>query len=151
MKTTTKIAIAIAVGIATALTISLNTAISQTQYEKVNVEVEKADILSYRQRAWIGALQWCESRGNPDALNPNDRDNTPSYGILQFKPSTYYSFGKLYGIDTKPGYKDAETQIKIVEQMILRGGINWAQQFPDCTKKLGTPPKISTPKIDKKQ
>jgi hypothetical protein len=115
------------------------------------VEVEKKDILTRPQRAWLGALIWCESRGNVDALNKKDRDGTPSYGLLQFKPSTFTHYAKLYGIDGKAGYKDADTQEKIVEQMIIRGGINWSQQFPTCTKKLGTPPKLSTPKIAKKQ
>lgn len=123
---------------------------SATTYEKVVVEVEKKDVLSYEQRAWLGALQWCESRGKPQALNPNDRDHTPSYGILQFKISTFYNYGKLYGINTSKGYKDPEAQIKIVEQMIIKGGVKWEQQFPDCVKKLGRPPKLLTPSVDKK-
>lgn len=121
---------------------------SKTVYEKVEIikEVEKKDPLSYQQRAWLGALTWCESGGKPTAVNPNDLDNTPSYGILQFKPATFYGYAKLYGIDSSKGYMDADTQLAIVEQMILRGDVKWSQQFPACTKKLGTPPKISTTK-----
>lgn len=105
------------------------------------IEIEKVDQLSYQQRAWLGALMWCESKGNPDAVNPKDLDNTPSWGILQFKPGTFYNFGLLYGIDTSKGYMDPDTQIKIVEQMILKGNVKWSQQFPACVRKLGNPPK----------
>lgn len=97
--------------------------------------------LDHQQKAWLGALEWCESRGNPKAVNPKDRDNTPSYGLLQFKPGTFYGFAKKYGIATTSlGYMDPEVQEAIVTQMILRGGIDWSWQFPACTKRLGPPP-----------
>ena len=96
--------------------------------------------LSYAQKAWLGSLEWCESRGQPDAVNPEDSDGTPSYGILQFKPSTFDEFAKRYGIATTTGYMDPEVQEEIVTQMILRGDVNWSRQFPACTKKLGYPP-----------
>lgn len=97
--------------------------------------------LSKRQTIWLHALMWCESKGKPEALNPKDKDGTPSYGILQFKPGTFNHYAKLYGIDASAGYKDADTQEKIVTQMILKGNIKWSQQFPQCTKQLGLPPK----------
>jgi Transglycosylase SLT domain len=34
----------------------------------------------------------CESHLNPSALNPND-GGTPSYGLFQFKKSTFYGYG----------------------------------------------------------
>lgn len=112
------------------------------------------DILTHQQRAWLGALEWCESGGNPKAINPKDKDNTPSYGILQFKPSTFNYFSGLYNI-TVPipvapamAYMNPEVQILIVEQMIIREEVNWHQQFPACTSKLGLPP-VSTTSIDK--
>lgn len=95
--------------------------------------------LSRPQKAWLGALEWCESRGQPGAINPKDLDNTPSYGLLQFKPETFITFAKLYGI-TSTSTMDADAQEAIVTQMILRGGVNWHQQFPDCVKRLGLPP-----------
>ncbi len=98
--------------------------------------------LSHRQKAWLGALEWCESRGNPDAVNPKDRDNTPSYGILQFKPGTFSEFAKLYSIASTTDYMDPDAQEAIVTQMILRDGVDWHQQFPVCVHKLGTPPTI---------
>ncbi len=109
-----------------------------TQHPKVEILPPPADPLSHPQRAWLGALEWCESRGTPTAINPKDRDGTPSYGILQFKPSTLALFEKKYGITGS--LMCAGTQEAIVEQMILQGGIQWSQQFPMCTKLLGKPP-----------
>lgn len=97
--------------------------------------------LTSEQQAWLGALEWCESRGNPKAINPKDRDNTPSYGLLQFKPSTLTLFAKLYGIaTTSKGVMDPATQTAIVTQMIVRGGVDWSAQFPVCSHRLGLPP-----------
>jgi len=151
MKKTIKLVILAGV-VALLLSLSIyNTAESVIVYEKVEVvkEVVKKDPLSYQQRAWLGALTWCESTGNPKAVNQKDTDGTPSYGLLQFKPGTFYGYAKIYGIDASKGYMDPDTQLAIVEQMIIRGGIKWSQQFPACTKKLGKPP-VSTPRIDKK-
>lgn len=114
--------------------------------EIVEIKVE----LNYQQKAWLGALQWCESRGNPKAINPNDRDNTPSYGILQFKPSTFNYYQARYGTDKGTGYMDPDAQTAIVEQMIIRNDVKWSQQFPECVRKLGKPPVIPTAKVDKK-
>ena len=114
--------------------------------ETPEAEVQKKE-LSHRQKAWLGALEWCESRGNPEAVNKKDRDGTPSYGILQFKPSTFKYYGERYGIGEQlelgfspDGYMNPDGQEFIVEQMIIRGDVDWNQQFPDCVKKLGKPP-----------
>lgn len=101
--------------------------------------------LTKRQRAWMGALSWCESHHNDSAINKVDRDGTPSYGRYQFKPSTFYYFMKRYEIGTSTNYMDGDLQEKIVEQMIIRNDVKWSTQFPDCVKKLGTPP-LSTVK-----
>ena len=119
--------------------------LTEAQVIPTPVVVKKvAPTLDHEQKAWVGALEFCESRGNPKAINPKDRDGTASLGILQFKKSSFAYFEKKYGI--KGDLMNADTQEAIVTQMILKGGINWHQQFPDCTAKLGTPPKtkIST-------
>lgn len=103
------------------------------------------DILSKRQRAWLHALEWCESHHTDTAINKVDRDGTPSYGRLQFKPGTFNYFMKRYELGTSTNYMDGDLQEKIVEQMIIRADVKWYQQFPDCTKKLGNPP-LSTVK-----
>ena len=106
--------------------------------EVVQPAIQKHSRLSHPQQAWLGALEWCESRGKPEAINPQDRDNTPSYGILQFKPSTFDSFAKAYHITG--ALMNPKSQEAIVTEMILRGGIDWHQQFPDCSARLGMPP-----------
>lgn len=98
--------------------------------------------LTHAQEVWMGALEWCESRGKIGAINPKDRDNTPSYGAFQFKPSTLTGYAKLYGValasTTVMAYED---QHAVLTQMILhRTEIDWSQQFPACSKALGRPP-----------
>ena len=39
----------------------------------------------------------CESNFNPLAYNPSD-GGSPSYGLLQFKISTFRNFGIIYGV-----------------------------------------------------
>jgi hypothetical protein len=103
-------------------------------------EVPPIPTLTHSQEVWMNVLEWCESRGNPNAINPNDRDNTPSYGAFQFKPSTLDYYAEMYGVATTTTM-DYEVQKAVVTQMILhRNEINWSQQFPDCVKKFGTPP-----------
>lgn len=99
-------------------------------------------ILTARQTIWLNALEWCESKGNPSAINPRDRDNTPSYGLLQFKPSTYALYAKKIGLASTTDYMNPDGQKQIVENMIIDKDTNWLQQFPDCVKnKVGFPPK----------
>lgn len=96
--------------------------------------------ISHRQETWIRVLEWCESGGRIEAVNPKDRDNTPSYGAFQFKPSTFTDFAKLYNV--KGELMDRDAQYDIVVNMVAeRDNINWKQQFPDCVKKYGFPPK----------
>lgn len=150
MKKTIKI-VAVAGLIAFLLSLSIYSKVESVVYVEKIVEVEKEDPLSYQQRAWLGALIWCESHGNPNAINKIDRDGTASYGILQFKPSTFQYYADRYGIEvpvpikTENSFMNPKVQIQIVEQMILRGDVKWSQQFPSCTQKLGKPPvKLST-------
>lgn len=106
--------------------------------------------LKHRQETWISALEWCESRAKNDALNPKDRDGTPSYSNFQWKPTTLLSYGKQYGLisasstlaDVSTLLKDYDLQRNVVRQMIADPAVNWYQQFPDCVKtKVGLPPK----------
>jgi len=90
------------------------------------------------QEAWLKRLEMCESTGNPNAINPNDLDNTPSYGLLQFKPSTFAEFSKAYGIEGE--LMDPDAQRAIVRRMMHDPSVNWHQQFPDCVRRLGLPP-----------
>lgn len=110
------------------------------------VEVQ-SDPLSHEQRAWIGALNWCESRGVDAAVNKVDRDGTPSYGRFQFKPGTFAAYAKQYDIaTTTKGVMDGDVQQQILEHMVLDASITpaeWSKSlFPDCIQRhIGLPPK----------
>jgi hypothetical protein len=103
-----------------------------------------------RLEVWLSALEWCESRGIPEAINAKDRDGTPSYYSFQFKPSTFILFGKQYGLITSTSTKDArldremrDTELTraIVRRMARDPEVNMYNQFPDCiSRKIGPPP-----------
>ena len=124
----------------------------RTDAEYIRTETVRFQDLSHAQQVWLGALEWCESRGNKGAINPKDNDGTPSYGAFQFKPSTLYYYATMYKIpltwdrDTDTVGSIATTldygaQRATIEAMVLdRKNINWNQQFPACVKKLGAPP-----------
>ena len=117
---------------------SIETKLSTVTY--VAEEVIVVPKLTHAQQVWKHALEWCESGGNPKAINENDLDGTPSYGAWQFKPATLNGFAKQYGIATTT-VMDRKVQEAVLDQMILhRNEIKWSQQFPWCVKKLGYPP-----------
>ena len=143
-----------------ALLLSLIIKTSITKPKVAEGEVEVVDILTHPQRIWLGALEWCESHGVVTAINPKDKDNTPSYYSFQFKPGTFRGYGEKYGLieigktdaEIKELMKNYKLTVLIMEQMILDKDIKpivWRNSlFPGCTAKLGTPPKtdISTVK-----
>lgn len=90
------------------------------------------------QEEWLAKLELCESSGNPKAINEEDLDGTPSYGLLQFKPSTFDHFSNQYGIEGE--LMDPEAQRAIVRRMMGDQDIRWENQFPGCVRKLGRPP-----------
>ena len=108
--------------------------------EEEPIPIEEPPQLTHQQKVWMHALEWCESRGIPEAVNEEDLDGTPSYGAFQFKPSTLDYFSEKYNVATT-SLMDYESQRSVLEQMILhRDEIDWYQQFPWCVKKLGPAP-----------
>lgn len=100
--------------------------------------------LAGAQEAWIDRLVKCESHGDPKAVNPKDRDGTPSYGLLQFKPSTFAMFSVAYGIGSPEDYMDPASQRAIVRRMIKDPSVRWGQQFPVCVRvHIGLPPGVA--------
>lgn len=106
-------------------------------------------LVSHAEETWLSALEWCESRGNPLAINPMDSDGTPSYYSFQFKPGTFRWLGEKYELISKGQsdiaimslMKETELQRQIVRRMIKDTDINIANQFPDCVlHKIGFPP-----------
>ncbi len=100
--------------------------------------------LASTQEEWLAKLEHCESRGDPAAVNPKDRDGTPSYGLLQFKPSTFALYARAYGMASTTNYMDPEAQRAIVKRMMRDPSVNWHIQFPDCVRRLGLPPRNAT-------
>lgn len=94
---------------------------------------------SEAQETWLADLIICESHGNPEAINPLDRDGTPSYGLLQFKPSTFTGYRKQYGLK-EAELMNPEAQKETVRHMMKDPNVNWYQLFPACTRRLGEPP-----------
>jgi hypothetical protein len=110
-------------------------------------QVSAYDSLNHQQQVWINALEWCESKGNKGAINPNDVDNTPSYYSFQFKPSTFKYYGEKYGViesDLSSSVigeliKDHFLQREIVAGMLNDKSVVMRKQFPMCVKSLGLP------------
>lgn len=130
---------------------------SAAGYSQVTAEVQRGAtvhnseyLLSTSQVVWLNKLERCESGGNHNAINPEDRDGTASLGGYQFKPQTLYSYATRYGIltDIEP-YEimnivmDYWLQRETVIQMILHyDEIIWRIEFPDCVNLyVGMPPR----------
>lgn len=105
-----------------------------------------------KELVWRYVLEWCESRGNNNAINPNDLDNTPSYGVFQFKPETLKHYLYRYEIispeilDTFETADfinlsfDREIMYEVLNRMIgEKDKINWKKEFPYCVEKFGKP------------
>lgn len=105
-------------------------------------------LLTHAQEIWISALEWCESRGNPAAINWNDTDGRPAYYSYQFKRPSFRSFGEAYGLletglsdsDLMVLMEDTALQRSIVRRMMTDVSVNMRTQFPGCIKLLGMPP-----------
>ena len=144
MKQIIKISIAFVSGMMLAISIGA-IALAYVSQETYTAPV---DILTHAQKAWIGSLEWCESHGRIDAINPKDKDGTASYYSFQFKPGTFRAYGEKYEIIEKglndktimEKLKNYDLQRKIVENMINDKSIRWDHEFPDCVKKNGRPP-----------
>lgn len=155
------VAIAIATAALTTLLILPVAAATEVTYVRPEPPVVIEKKVSDAREKWLAKLIQCESRGNPKAINPKDLDGTASYGLLQFKPSTFWAFGETYGIVKREKNKDEPKlvimpdgslgseydammspfyQKAIVRKMMDDKSVNWHQQFPVCTDRYGLPP-----------
>lgn len=147
MKSKIKILIGLLViGLACSLFLGWLESVSRVTYAR---EEEPKELVTHAQKVWISALEWCESRGRPSAVNKKDKDGTPSYYSFQFKPGTFRYYGEMHGVissgmtdsELMEKMTDQEVQQLIVEHMVQdQKKIKWEQQFPMCVKKLGRPP-----------
>lgn len=111
---------------------------------------EKKHPPTHRQVVWRYVLEWCESRGDKNIVNPKDKDGTASYFSYQFKPGTLKRYLDRYKLlDTKEMEKadlinwthDYDLTTEILNRMMgERESINWKREFPQCVAKYGLPP-----------
>lgn len=122
-----------------------------TKVEIATSTVSKVYEPTHAQTVWLHALEWCESAGNKSAINPEDKDHTPSYYSFQFKPSTFKAYALKYEILKKEDVdtskelmeqlKNYNNQFQVVASMINDPSVRWRSQFPGCVAKLGLPPR----------
>ena len=100
---------------------------------------------------WRYNMRMCESSDNPNAINENDLDGTPSYGLWQMKPNTFKGWVQKYDLfnwrewekgDYQNNIMSREHQEEIMDHVIVDPGINWKNEFPNCFNKYGKPPKV---------
>jgi len=140
MKTIYVLLLAALVAVATTLVLTPRLA-HGTEPDVIRETVEVSQpTLSPAQIIWLARLMQCESGLKANAVNPKDLDNTPSYGLLQFKPSTFKAAAIKYNLASTTDYMNPELQVEIVQNWILDGSVKWAIQFPACVKKFGVPP-----------
>ena len=119
---------------------------ASTFYFKPHVLATMAKKSSIREEI-VEEMTMCESGGNDLALNACDKDGTPSYGRLQFKPETLRSYVLKYGFfgiedvntwtsgDLLAYTWDGELQERIFRKMLDDEDVVWETEFPDCFKK----------------
>lgn len=90
---------------------------------------------------WLLNLSKCESGNNPEAINPHDH-GSPSYGLFQYKKSTWIMGMRKYNL--APNAEDEElmnfifdrnTQTELTK-LILSEPNGWKHWFV-CGKKIG--------------
>ena len=88
-------------------------------------------------------MENCESGGNPSATNPMDKDGTPSYGLLQFKPDTLIHYVEKYKIMNTNSWEkvdainwayDGALVESIFRKMLYDKDVVWTNEFPACYK-----------------
>lgn len=91
----------------------------------------------------VSEMENCESGYNPSATNPMDKDGTPSYGLLQFKPDTLIHYVEKYKMMNTDGWEkidainwayDGELVESIFRKMLYDKDVVWTNEFPACYK-----------------
>lgn len=137
-------------GLAVAIILTLipRTTAKAEDVETQNITQPFISTLTYPQRAWLGALEFCESRGN-EKITILDSNKKYSYGLLQFQVNTFLPFGIKYGIlpastteaSALKVIHDPELQERLAVAMIQDGMSN---RWKNCSESLGDPyPKLS--------
>ena len=89
----------------------------------------------------VEKLAYCESTGNPKALNPHDA-GSPSYGLFQYKASTWKTYIRKYnlveGTDAELMRRiyDADLQRELTKKILEEESGGW-QHWYTCSRKAG--------------
>lgn len=109
---------------------------------KVEYTAPVAEVEPHPQQEFIDFLVDCESGGDPKAINPLDRDGTPSWGLLQFKPDTLFYYIRKYNIlkdierqEIMNVIFDGDLQVRVLEEMLPDSEVDWYQEFPTCYRR----------------
>lgn len=90
---------------------------------------------THKQSLYLAMLEWCESGGNPNALNPQD-GGSRSVGSFQFKDKTFSLYSQKYALGyTKEDIYDHDKQ-KALVHLMLKDGLE--DQWKNCHTKIGS-------------
>ena len=105
---------------------------------------------THKQIVYRYALEFCESKGDNEAINSEDRDGTASFYAFQWKPETFKTYALRYKLlpegleiqDYQNWANDYDLEAEILNRMLNDKKVKWDQEFPDCvSNKIGYPPK----------
>lgn len=89
-----------------------------------------------QQELWLSALEWCESRGYDNAINPDD-GGSRSVGIFQFKDSTFQHYVKVYELNFEPEDIYNREKQTILAKLMLQDGLEY--HWKNCSDWIGEP------------
>lgn len=106
--------------------------------------------ITKEQDLWLAKLRNCESGDNPLAINKVDKNGRSSKGLYQFQNKTWRSYIEKYDLWNWQEWEEADFENAIwdgwYQEVVIRKMLNdkeviFKQEFPDCVKRLGLPPK----------
>ena len=148
MRNWIKLILIILIGLITGFVINNRLNILLRATGQILPEVQSIESIKYFHEEWRMSMRLCESSDNPVAINPNDLDGTPSYGLYQYKPDTFKGYVIKYNLFDWKNWDKADWenalmsrwhQEEVMTKMIPDLDVVWETEFPDCTKQNGRP------------
>ena len=81
---------------------------------------------------YLSRLAYCESRGNPKAINPDDM-GSPSFGLFQYKIGTFKYFSDMFNFEGD--IMNGEDQWELTKMVISADEGNKSHWF-NCNKSI---------------
>lgn len=98
-------------------------------------EATKKEIYNLELEQWLDKLSFCESGGNPNAINPDD-GGSRSVGHFQWKDASFSAYSKKYNLEGS--IENPQDQRELVK-LVIKNEYGWRNWY-NCTKKIGLPP-----------